>query len=368
MIVRLLGLAALLAPAAAQAAEDAAWAGVYEGTIGRYPVTVCLQSWGDGSAIGAYYYHSQLEPIRLNGSGDSARWIEAREGESWDAQSGPRWTLQGLGSDEVTGTWRDGRRRLRIALKGVPDDGAVDDLPCSSAAFMARRVVPAAFDRSEDGVAGFAFTRLAYKPPAHFSDVAITGFTFAPSRPGDAPIVQTLEAALPRGVVEDEFVQCLAGSLGSLGIDGSWEQSIAPAFVDESFLAVDTAVGSICGGAHPNFISYQRVFDRHTGAEVKLENWLGATAWGEAEYDLKPIAPALRELALKHWPDDSDPECREAALDQSYWSFGLSADGFSLTPDFPHVLTACEETVTVPWMEIDPYLSDEGKAARVRMR
>ncbi|MFN4113870.1 MAG: hypothetical protein ACK4GD_08015 [Sphingomonadaceae bacterium] len=368
MIARLLVMAALLVPTAAQATEDAAWAGVYEGTIGRYPVTVCLQSWGDGSAIGAYYYHSQLKPIRLSGSGDSSRWIEAREGESWGAQSGPRWTLQGLGSDEVTGTWRDGRRRLPISLKGVLDGGADHDLPCSSAAFMARRVVPAAFDRTEDGVAGFAFTRLAYKPPAHFSDIAITGFTFAPSRPGDAPIVQALAAALPRGVVEDEFVQCVAGSLGSLGIDGSWEQSIAPAFVDDSFLAVETAVGAFCGGAHPNFWSFQTVYDRSSGEEVKLASWLGAAAWGESEYDLTPVSQELRELALKHWPEDSDAECRDAAREQDFWRFGLSADGFNLTPDFPHVLTACEETATVPWPEIEPYLSDEGKAARARMR
>lgn len=133
-------------------------------------------------------------------------------------------------------------------------------------------------------------------------------------------------------------------------------------------MAVQTSVGTFCGGAHPNFTSYQRVFDRQTGIEAKLENWLAAAAWGEVEYDMKPLAPALREIALKHWQDDSDPECRVAALEQNYWNFGLSADGFNLTPDFPHVLTACEETANVPWTEIEPYLSDEGKAARARMR
>lgn len=368
MIARLLGAAALLTPAAAQAAEDAAWAGVYEGTIGRYPVTVCLQSWGDGSALGAYYYHSQLKPIRLDGTGDPARWIEVAEGDNPEARTGPRWSLQGLGGDTVTGTWRDGRRAFPITLKGVLDDSAAEGSPCGSSAFVARRVMPAAFDRTEDTADGFAFTRVSYKAPAHFSDVSIESFAFIPSQPGDAAIVRELEAGLPRGAVDDEFIQCITGGLGSLGIDGFWEQSSSPAYVSKAFLAVQTSLGTFCGGAHPNFGSYQRVFDRETGAEVKLEGWLGAAAWGEVEYDMRPLASALRELALTHWPDDSEPECREAALDQSYWTFGLSAAGFSLTPDFPHVLTACEETATVPWTEIEPYLSDEGKAARARMR
>lgn len=368
MIARLLGLVALLAPATGQAAEDAPWAGIYDGTIGRYPVTVCLQSWGEGNALGVYYYHSQLKPIRLDGTDDPARWIEATEGNSRDARTGPRWSLQGLGGDTITGTWRHGRRALPIRLAEIFDDSAADGFPCGSAAFMARRVVPAAFERTEDASDDFVFTRVRYKAPAHFSDVSIESFAFAPSQPGDAAIGRELEAGLPRGAVEDEFIQCIAGALGSLGTDGFWEQSSSPAYVGKAFLAVQTSLGTFCGGAHPNFVSYQRAFDRQTGAEVKLENWLGAAAWGEAEYDLKPIAPALRELALKHWPDESDPECREAALDQSYWNFGLSADGFNLTPDFPHVLTACEETATVPWGEIEPYLSDEGKLARSKMR
>mgnify|MGYP006186392837 CR=1 FL=1 len=39
-----------------------------------------------------------------------------------------------------------------------------------------------------------------------------SGFTFAPSRPGDAAIVRELEAGLPRGTVDDEFIQCIGSS------------------------------------------------------------------------------------------------------------------------------------------------------------
>lgn len=368
MIARFLAAAAaLMLSAPAMAAPVTPLEGVYEGTIGRYPVTACFQSWGHGGSTGAYYYHSQLKPIRLTGSDDPAIWIETREGERWDEQSGPRLSLTARDAASVRGTWRDGARKLPIAMKRT-DSGAADgDLACSSAAFLARRSVPATFDRDEAEVGGFAFTKLFYQPPPHFADVTVEGFTFAPVYAGDGDIARALEAALPRGTVDDEFLQCFGGALGSMGADGFWEQRVMPSYVDQAFIAVESSLGTFCGGAHPNFGSNQRVFDRESGREIDLATWLGESAWGETEYDSKPLAPTLRQLAMQRWTEGSDPECREAASEQSYWMFGISAEGFTLTPDFPHVLTACEETATVPWAEIEPFLSAEGKRGRARM-
>src|SRR5690606_6778013 len=60
----LAALAALLlaAPAAGQARP--AWAGVWQGTISRLPVRLCIDA-RDGAARGSYYYLSELEPIAL---------------------------------------------------------------------------------------------------------------------------------------------------------------------------------------------------------------------------------------------------------------------------------------------------------------
>ena len=57
-------LALLATPAAAQDAP--AWAGAWEGRVGTFPVRLCIDSWGDQPARGAYYYLSQLEPIALS--------------------------------------------------------------------------------------------------------------------------------------------------------------------------------------------------------------------------------------------------------------------------------------------------------------
>ncbi len=373
MIARLIAaVCVLMLSAPAIAAPDTPWEGVYEGTVGRYPVTACFQSWGHGGSSGAYYYHSQLKPIRLTGPDDPAvwpeLWIESREGERWDEKSGPRWSLAAMDGATVRGTWRDGGRTLPIAMKRAEANVSEEDLPCSSPAFLARRAVPATFDRADAALGGFAFTKLFYQPPPHFADVTVEGFTFAPVYPGDGAIARELEAALPRGAVDDDFLQCIGGALGSMGADGFWEQMIAPAYVDQAFMAVTFSLGTFCGGAHPNFGSNQRVFDRESGGEVDLATWLSDSAWEDVQYEYKPLGSALRELAMQHWPAESDGECREAAREQSYWLFGISEAGFTLTPDFPHVMTACEETATVPWAQMEPYLSGQGKAARARMR
>lgn len=54
------------------------WQGVWQGTIGSFPVRACL-AWdriGPGDAFGSYYYLSRLRTIRLEQQGTSKIWIE----------------------------------------------------------------------------------------------------------------------------------------------------------------------------------------------------------------------------------------------------------------------------------------------------
>lgn len=368
MIARLLAALGLLVPMQAQASSGPDWAGVYEGTVGRYPVTLCLQSWGDGSGMGAYYYHSQLKLIRLDGTGDPARWAEAREGTTGEKRSGPRWTLAGLGTGRLTGTWQNGKRRLPLRLARAAGAQEAEGLPCGSRAFNARRAVPLPFEDTPQTLGSFAYTRHTLVPPAHLAEVSIELISFAPQQPGDGAVVEALRADRPRGTPDEALFECLAGAAGSLGVEGYWEQGVRPVYVGEAFLAVEQTLGSFCGGAHPNYQTVQRVFDRSSGAELDLTRWLSASAFAEERYGLRPISAPLRELALRHWPESAGGECREAVSDQEYWTLGLSEGGLLLTPDLPHALTACEASITVPWSDLDPYLSDEGRAGRARMR
>ena len=89
-------------PAAAQ--ESPAWAGVWEGRVGTYPVRLCIDSHG-GPARGAYYYLSRLEPIPITEEDGEGGWIERMpEGEPsalWEfiEQNGETWNV--LRSDQL---------------------------------------------------------------------------------------------------------------------------------------------------------------------------------------------------------------------------------------------------------------------------
>lgn len=369
---RILALAALLcAPATAQADSGSSeWAGVYRGTIGPYPVMACLDSAGYNQAgTGSYYYLKHLKPIPLLAEVAPGAWRERADGTPWDSKDGPIWTVTKAGKAGLTGTWSHKGKTLPIRMKSVPLASENPWRICADGAFYAPRVEPARFERQADRLGDFAFTRMIYQTPRQFAgSVAIAGFTYEPSRPGDARIIAELTGRLPKGTVDDEFIQCLGGAMGNRGSDGDYEEELVPHFASAAFLDVQVTMSDYCGGAYPNFGIWHRVFDRDTGEEVELSTWLSERAVRKTEYDSTEATEDLRTLAVSRWPDDVDPECKDSALEQSSWHFGLAPGGLWVSPSFPHVAAACETPVVVPWGEIEPYLSDAGRKGLARLR
>jgi hypothetical protein len=350
---------ALATPATAQ--DRPAWVGVWQGTVGRSPVRLCIDVWGDGPARGSYYYLSQLEPIALSEEDGEGGWIERAPADETEAS----WNFAEQSATALRGQWR----RLRVThpfdLRPVPWTEGEWGGPCSSDAFLAPRVHPAEIADEPAAKDGWAHTRRLYRPPAHFAgEVMIESFAFEAREPGDAAINAALAAYLPQGAPGDEFVQCLAGAIASLGTDGYFERTVRPGLVSAAFLGVDEANSDYCGGAHPNHWTVSRTFDRRTGEEIDLFDWIG-----EARIDGEDavIADGLRALVLARWPADSG-DCRASAEDAQFWSLGLAREGLAFTPDLPHVATACEETVTLDWAALEPFLDAEGRAGVARLR
>ena len=147
--------------------------------------------------------------------------------------------------------------------------------------------------------------------------------------------------------MDDAFLQCFAGQIGSLGIDGFFDQLVAPRMVSRNFLTVAEASETSCGGVHPNTSIVYRTFDRQTGKPVDLHDWIGAPL---APDEARVLPTDLREAVLARWPDDRGvdegaEECREAVASQDYWMLELTLDGISFTPDLPRVAMACGESV-----------------------
>lgn len=360
---RLLPALALLAAAPASAQETApAWEGVWEGKVGRFPVRVCLNRWGeDVPGRGSYYYLSRLEPLSLADAGDGM-WIESAPNSESEAE----WFIEQIAEGTMRGLWRQGERELRFELRPVAwEETEFEEGPCGSHAFIEPLIQGGETHYADAEFEGLRYVRTFYRPPASFADnVTIETFTFDADNPADAAINAELSSRIPSGW-DSEWLQCLAGSLSAIGQDGFFEQTVKPTLVTRAFLGVEETSSTYCGGAHPNYYTVSHTFDRRNGTEIDLFDWLGEAP---AEGEQSAIPGRLRDLVIARWPAGGDEQCRDLAAESDYWYLGLSRDGIVFTPDMPHAATPCEEPVTVDWRALAPFLDAEGKAGLARLR
>lgn len=357
---RLLLLPALLLPASVQAAP--AWHGVWQGTIGTLPVRACLQERSETYSNGSYYYLSRLRPIALSHEDDGS-WSEEND-------SG-RWTVTAGASGRLTGTWRGAGKSLPIALARVALNG--DDDPCGSTAYIAPRLRPAKVVSKPARKDGFAYTELVYDVGPSFPEVGISSFSYPPTRPGDAAInaALRLDPSKPEG--EADYAGCMKMALASQGRDGDFQFTYTPDLVTAEYLSVAANSGGFCGGAHPDEGEWHLVFDRTSGKRIDIARWFTARGLvpedGEKGTSIRQITPALKALALGHFPfgRGEDADCREAVSSEDYWEIALTRRGIAFTPSLAHVVQACEDAALVPFAELAPFLSPEGRAGSARL-
>jgi hypothetical protein len=358
-------LAALALPASALSAPAQAapaWHGVWQGTIGTLPVRACLQERSETYTNGSYYYLSRLQPIPLAHEDDGG----------WGEENGSgRWTVTSAGS-RLTGMWRGGGKTLPIALNRVAL-AAGDEDPCGSQAYIAPRLRPVKVITRPARRDGFAYTELVYDVGPSFPEIGISSFSYSPTRPGDVAINAALRLDPAKPGREADYLDCMKLALASGGRDGDFQFSQAPDLVTPEFLSVAVNTGGFCGGAHPDETLWHRVFDRANGRPVDLARWLTTRAVvpgeGERNSSIRQITPALRALALKHFPfgRGEDADCREAVSGEDYWEIALTRRGLALTPSLPHVVQACEDAAIVPFAELSAFLSPEGQTGIARL-
>ncbi|MGQ7828488.1 hypothetical protein [Altererythrobacter sp. Z27] len=367
LAVLALGLLALPLHAQTPAPD---WRGVFKGTIGRHQVVACLDRDNfDSAGRGTYYYLRHLKLIALSSKVPSKVWRERNRGDSWNEETGPLWSITKFDAVGLSGTWNNKGKALPIRLARVVLQDPKGWSLCDDPAFIGPRIKPAEFDRVPDMLGGFAYTQLNYRPPQHFAEsVTISGFTFAPTRPGDGAINRLLAEHLPKGRVEDDYIQCLASAAAVSGFDGDYQEELKPHFANASFIDVQVRMGDYCGGSYPNFGIWHRVFDRATGQEVELTSWLNEAALPPVDWEDPETGTSLRHAAVAQWPKDEDRECAYTALQENSWRLGLSAEGLLASPSLPHVAAACEVWVTVPWPKLEPFLSDKGRNELARLR
>ncbi len=351
--------AALLcaSPASAAPASSApAMSGIWAGNVGSLPVRACFVE-RDQRIFGAYYYLSHLRLITL--SPDEGVIDSFHEGGG-DGVGAPRWQFENAASDRLAGRWTSGGRTLAVELhkigSGEGQSGACADLEFHRPRFAGLRV--ARRRAAKDGV---AFTRLALDTSGHFG---VTVETFALD--GDSPEVRRLNETLGASLAGDPppWFDCISDSLDQSAFEGSFDDHLQPELISRRWLAVTHRHESYCGNAHPNAGTIYRTFDRTSGRELDLHDWLNSIAVSrEPEVEgvdhSETLQADFRDAILDGWRAE-DPQCEEVVRGQSYWNIGLTRDALVFTPSLPHVAQACAEGFRMTFAALEPYLTHEG--------
>ena len=365
---RLIAALALLSVTAAPLRADdpppPPWQGLWQGTIGALPVRVCLSRDGEWTHA-AYYYAAKMQTIRLDLDEDGS-WSE--HGSGGEKETG-RWALAPTPDGKLKGDWTSGQKSLAIDLTraGTMADQAE---PCASRAFLAPRIRAVKRVNKPKKLGIFAWSEVTYDAGPGFKDVNLTSFSYPAVRPGDAAINAALRLDPDKVEGEVDYVGCFQGSIGSLGSDGELGFTIAPRFSTPGFLTVAVSSGSFCGGAHPNFAYWWRVYDRASGKPVDLAAWFKPTAMPPQERypgsDELQVAAPLIKLAMRQMKGMA-AECADAVRTSDYWYLGLDRAGLIMTPSLPHVVMACSDDAVVPYAALEPYLTPVGKAGVARL-
>jgi hypothetical protein len=366
-----LSLALLAVPAVAHAqapdAPPAPWQGIWRGTIGDQAVRVCLMS--GAYSFGGYYYDRHLRVIRLERPDTGDLWIE----EDNRDPNRPRWTVTMDGA-ELAGRWSQGARTLPIRLTRIAGP-AMGEESCGSLTFNRPRLTPTRIVSRRATRDGVGYTRLTAEVGPAFA-ATIESFALDGDSPATRRINQVLRQPLPIAPATSEWFDCMQGNLNTHGSDGSYERTIAPTMITARWLAVRDHSDTYCGGNHPNIANRPRVFDRASGAEINLHDWLAARAVNRTRYDgsdeeyVMLTEPFRRWLVgpLRRGADDDATTCHEAIVGTEYWTIGLARTGLVFSPDLAHVIRACGEDFPVTFARLAPWLNAQGRAGAASLQ
>lgn len=363
-------LTLLLAGSASAAASVPAWAGVWHGSIGPYPVQVCFEHNDAGGDLGWYYYlrHRQfigLSPEAKARAGGGV-WLEDQADKHVVT-----WTLDGILPKRLTGTWAAGGKTLPITLERAGTPG-VADRPCTSDAFHAPRELPPKRVFSPATLDGIGYRSVRLEVP---NGDAIThqGFELLGTGAAVERVNRALNPKLPQTAAElADFYSCSRSTL-NVGGPGEYDETTRPTLLTRSWLVAETTESGFCGGAHPFVGTQYRTWNLVTGAAVDPWTWFDSETVtltrhpGEGKnpgYSEVKVGATLGRILEKKWSHD-DADCADVMSADAHPTLMLrpGKTGLLFTPVLPHVIYACTEDIEIPYAQIKRFLNAEGKAA-----
>lgn len=129
-----------------------------------------------------------------------------------------------------------------------------------------------------------------------------------------------------------------------------------------------------CGGAYPTNDSNNSItFDMKTGKQVKFEELFKNYEADKREILGMIFASQIASAArIASGAANKEEDCAGQPdiytidnFESSSYAFNFSKNGLSVQPEWPHVIEACAERVTVPYAKLSKFAAPDGVLARV---
>lgn len=331
--------------------------GVWRGTLGEQAVMACLDR-PDGDGANYYYLRHGLGiPLTATGP-DGVRWNE----NSKDAQAA-YWTLDPVAGDRLEGHWHsaDGQRALPIRLTRVAAPDA-DGRGCGSV-----ESGPLKIAYNAPRVAALALTTTPWSDGLRQVS-ALDGNVKMLELTGDEPAMQRFNRAM-RDWLRDQitgYYDCLYAAPNG----GDYSEELDVEWRAGPWLVLRETYSADCGGAHPNGgIAAYQTWNLERGERIDPWHWIrGAKSPCEASAPCSSgSAPAALAAIVRQRAERSDDDdC--AGTDLGFLQLRPSATGLVFGTDFAYAARACNEDVEIPWTQLEPFFSAEGRKAMRSLR
>jgi hypothetical protein len=325
----------LLALPSVAAAAEPSIAGVWQGTLGKNNIVLCVNNDQD---VGSYYYVKHRMPIPLG-----------RDGQGWkEAGDTGKWELVASASAAMEGTWRSPKGGAPLPIKLILVSRSSDPEPCASDAYNAAlETMP----QLQIG-ATQKFNNYAYRT-LRIADVE-TLELLSPA-PAQQAVNRQLRDMLPKSINDvSEYFAKRREFLGRMGLAAEDETSATPEFWNSEFVTIRFnrwAAGFGRRGAGSEYLTW----DLKSGSSVNLWEWFIATPRvddGDKRHRLFKTAPPA-------------PECKDGYYGKGDFQLTLEADAVRFWEEAYG--DGCEQDFRIPYNKLAPVLSAQGKLGVARL-
>ena len=332
----------LLAAAGSCPAQEA-WRGIWEGTIGKQAVRVCL----DDAA--RYYYLKHGRDIHLRQEeGAQGAWLEE---EGYGDKLTGKWQLAQDGADALHGTWSnpEGGKHWPILLRRTAPAMATDRSLCDAGQFFK----PVADAKKLVAGPAKAFGRHSYQELSTRIQERGKQESYAPN----AVVLRDYGAngAAVNQVLQQRLRERIARHLDTR-MNGLAESSEEVVWLSDRWLSL-REIEWPNGHGISSIDNWFETWDLSTATKVDLFRWFNARAgvWHEEQGE-QVFSPskALYKAIGPYDDNGGDPQCKDR--DKSWGRPRLAPGGIEFEAGFG----PCMDIAIASYKTLQPFLNDEG--------